>query len=90
MGALRGWRPFRNSSTGDANGYYFPLVNIQDKPRFGWRGLMIDVGRHFEPVDVIKRNIDGMAMVKMNVFHWHLSDDQGFRIESKKYPLAAR
>jgi hexosaminidase len=47
---------------------------------------MIDVGRHFEPVDVIKRNIDGMAMVKMNVFHWHLSEDQGFRIESKKYP----
>ncbi len=48
---------------------------------------MIDVGRHFEPVDVIKANIDGMAMVKMNVFHWHLSDDQGFRIESKKFPL---
>ncbi len=47
---------------------------------------MIDVGRHFEPVEVIKRNIDGMAAVKMNVFHWHLSDDQGFRVESKRFP----
>ena len=84
---MRGMETLSQLVTGDASGYYFPRVNIQDKPRFGWRGLMIDVGRHFEPVDVIKRNIDGMAMVKMNVFHWHLSDDQGFRIESKKYPL---
>ncbi len=87
VGALRGMETLSQLVTGDANGYYFPLVDIQDKPRFGWRGLMIDVGRHFEPVYVIKANIDGMAMVKMNVFHWHLSDDQGFRIESKNYPL---
>ena len=86
VGALRGMETLSQLVNGDADGYYFPLVNIQDKPRFGWRGLMIDVGRHFEPVEVIKRNIDGMAMVKMNVFHWHLSEDQGFRIESKKYP----
>jgi hexosaminidase len=86
VGALRGMQTFSQLVTGDSNGYYLPLVSIQDKPRFGWRGLMIDVGRHFEPVDVIKANIDGMAMVKMNVFHWHLSEDQGFRIESKKYP----
>jgi hexosaminidase len=86
VGAMRGMETFSQLVAGDADGYYFPLVNIQDKPRFPWRGLMIDVGRHFEPVDVIKRNIDAMAMVKMNVFHWHLSEDQGFRIESKKYP----
>lgn len=86
VGAMRGMETFRQLVAGDAGGYYFPLVNIHDKPRFGWRGLMIDVGRHFQPVEVIKRNIDGLAAVKMNVFHWHLSDDQGFRIESKRYP----
>ena len=47
---------------------------------------MIDVARHYEPLDVIKRNLDGMLAVKLNVFHWHLSDDQGFRIEMKKHP----
>jgi hexosaminidase len=61
-------------------------ATIDDQPRFRWRGLMIDVARHFEPVDVIKRNLDGMALVKLNVFHWHLSDDQGFRAESKRFP----
>ena len=86
VGALRGMETLSQLVTGDATGYYLPLATIQDKPRFGWRGLMIDVGRHFEPVDVIKTNIDGMAMVKMNVFHWHLSEDQGFRIESKQFP----
>jgi hexosaminidase len=86
VGAMRGLETLSQLVAGDTGGYYFPLVSIQDKPRFGWRGLMIDVGRHFEPVDVIKHNIDGMAMVKMNVFHWHLSEDQGFRIESKKFP----
>jgi hexosaminidase len=86
VGAMRGMETFSQLVTGDAEGFYFPVVSIDDRPRFPWRGLMIDVGRHFEPVDVIKRNIDGIAMVKMNVFHWHLSDDQGFRIESKKYP----
>ena len=62
------------------------MVSIQDKPRFAWRGLMIDVSRHWQPVEVIKRNIDGLAAVKMNVFHWHLTDDQGFRVESKRFP----
>lgn len=66
--------------------YYFPEVIINDKPRFTWRGLMIDVARHFQPVAVLKRNLDAMAAVKLNVFHWHLTDDQGFRIESKSYP----
>ena len=66
--------------------YILPAVTITDSPRFRWRGLMIDCSRHFEPLDVLKRNLDAMAAVKLNVFHWHLVDDQGFRIESKLYP----
>jgi hexosaminidase len=61
-------------------------VTIKDQPRFLWRGLLIDVGRHFIPADVLKRNLDGMEAVKMNVLHLHLSDNQGFRVESKKFP----
>ncbi|MDC9724267.1 MAG: family 20 glycosylhydrolase [Urechidicola sp.] len=72
--------------TNDANSYYIPEVSISDFPRFAWRGLMIDCSRHFMPIDVLKRNIDAMASVKMNIFHWHLTDDQGIRIESKIYP----
>jgi hexosaminidase len=68
------------------NAATIPAVSIEDTPRFPWRGLMIDVSRHFEPVNQIQRTLDGMAMVKLNVFHWHLSDDQGFRAESKIYP----
>jgi hexosaminidase len=86
VGAMHGMETLLQLVSGDRDGYYFPLATIQDKPRFPWRGLMIDAGRHFEPVEVIKRNIDGLAAVKMNVFHWHLSEDQGFRIESKLYP----
>ncbi len=63
-----------------------PAVEIYDKPRFRWRGLMLDVSRHWMPKDVVLRTLDAMATVKMNVFHWHLSDDQGFRVESKVYP----
>jgi hexosaminidase len=66
--------------------YYFPTLTLSDFPRFSWRGLMIDAARHFQPVEVIKRNLDAMAAVKMNVFHWHLVDDQGWRIEIEKYP----
>ena len=85
-GAMHGMETLLQLVSGDRDGYYLPLVAIQDRPRFPWRGLMIDVGRHFEPVEVIKRNVDGLAAVKMNVFHWHLTDDQGFRIASKRYP----
>lgn len=67
-------------------GYVIEQVEIQDSPRFPWRGLMIDCGRHFEPIPVLKRNIDAMAAVKLNVFHWHLTEDQGFRMESKVFP----
>ncbi|MBU2951817.1 family 20 glycosylhydrolase [Tamlana agarivorans] len=66
--------------------YFIPGVTISDEPRFVWRGLMIDVSRHFQPIAVLKRNLDAMASMKMNVFHWHLTDDQGIRIESKTYP----
>jgi hexosaminidase len=63
-----------------------PVLDIEDSPRFQWRGLHLDVSRHFETVEVVKRTLDGMAVAKLNVFHWHLSDDQGFRAESKKFP----
>ncbi len=86
IGALRGMETFLQLVEGDSMGYYLPGVAIEDEPRFPWRGLLIDVGRHFMPVDVIKRNLDGMAAVKMNVLHWHLTEDQGFRIECKTYP----
>ncbi|MFL6275909.1 MAG: beta-N-acetylhexosaminidase [Blastocatellia bacterium] len=86
VGALRGLETFLQLLEGDRGGYYIPAINIQDRPRFPWRGLLIDSGRHFEPVEVIKRNLDGMALVKLNVLHWHLSEDQGFRVESKRYP----
>jgi hexosaminidase len=65
---------------------YLPAVQINDSPRFRWRGLMVDCGRHFEPVPVIKRTLDGMAEVKLNVLHWHLTEDQGFRIQSLAFP----
>ncbi len=67
----------------DSNSFYFPNLIISDFPTFTWRGLMIDVARHFQSVDVMKRNIDAMVAVKLNVLHWHLVDDQGWRIELK-------
>ena len=66
--------------------FVFSGVAIKDNPRFIWRGLMMDVARHFMPVEVVKRNLDAMSLVKLNVFHWHLSDDQGFRVETKTLP----
>jgi len=63
-----------------------PAVMISDRPRFAWRGLMLDVARHFFPISLVKRYIDLLAMHKMNVFHWHLTEDQGWRIEIEKYP----
>ncbi|HEY0458086.1 MAG TPA: family 20 glycosylhydrolase [Pyrinomonadaceae bacterium] len=86
VGAMRGLETFLQLLEGDAGGFYFPAVSISDKPRFVWRGLMIDSARHFQPMEVLKRNLDAMAAVKMNVLHWHLTDDQGFRVETKKQP----
>ncbi len=86
VGALRGLETFLQLLQSDRDGYYLPGTRIQDQPRFPWRGLLIDVGRHYEPMEVLKRNLDAMAAVKLNVFHWHLTEDQGFRVESKKLP----
>ncbi|QKJ63605.1 beta-N-acetylhexosaminidase [Flavobacterium sp. M31R6] len=86
VGALHALETLLQLLQNNSNSFYFPISKISDFPRFTWRGLMIDVARHFMPVDVIKRNLDGMAAVKMNVFHWHLVDDQGWRIEMKKHP----
>ena len=63
-----------------------PGVKIKDKPRFVWRGYLLDVGRHFRSTEFVKRYIDCLAYNKMNLFHWHLTEDQGWRIEIKKYP----
>ena len=62
---------------------FLPAVAIDDAPRFPWRGLLIDVARHWIPVDAIKRNLDGMAAVKLNVLHLHLTDDQGFTLAAR-------
>ena len=86
VGAMRGLETFLQLLEGDKDGFYFPAVSISDKPRFAWRGLMIDSARHFMPLDVIKRNLDAMAAVKLNVLHWHLTEDQGFRVETRKFP----
>ncbi len=86
VGVLRGLETLLQLVDGDRNGYYLPGVRIQDQPRFKWRGLLIDVARHYEPMEVLKRNLDAMAAVKLNVLHWHLTEDQGFRVESKKFP----
>jgi len=86
LGILHGLQTFLQLVEITPTGFAVPAVEIKDHPRFPWRGTMIDVSRHFIPVDVLKRNLDGMAAVKMNVLHWHLSDDQGFRVDSKKFP----
>ena len=86
LGAMRGMETLLQLLQNDDSAYFLPVVSIDDKPRFPWRGLMIDACRHFMPIEVIKRNLDAMASVKLNVFHWHLSEDQGFRVECKIFP----
>lgn len=86
LGILHGLQTFLQLVEITAKGFAVPVVTIKDQPRFAWRGLLIDVGRHFIPLDVLKRNLDGMATVKMNVLHWHLYDNEGFRVESKRFP----
>jgi hexosaminidase len=85
-GALHGLETFLQLVQPGPGGFQAPAAHIADQPRFPWRGLMLDCSRHFLPLAVIERNLDAMAAVKLNVFHWHLSDDQGFRAESKLYP----
>jgi hexosaminidase len=86
VGAMHGLETFLQLVRMSGSGCSLPAVTIDDAPRFAWRGLQLDVVRHFEPVSVIERTLDGMAVAKLNVFHWHLSDDQGFRAESKRFP----
>jgi len=85
-GVITLWQLFPTGSV-TGNSITIPAVQITDMPRFPWRGAHLDVGRHFFDTDFIKEYIDIIALHKMNVFHWHLTDDQGWRIEIKKYPL---
>jgi hexosaminidase len=87
LGVLHGLQTFLQLVRITPRGFVVPAMTIDDQPRFLWRGLMLDVSRHFQPLDVVYRTLDGMEAVKMNVFHWHLSDNQGFRVESKVSPL---
>jgi len=86
LGVLRGLETLRQLVEITPAAFSAPAVHIEDQPRFPWRGLTIDVSRHFIPFEVLQRNVDAMAAVKLNVLHLHLSDDQGFRVESKKFP----
>ncbi len=84
IGAMRGLQTLLQLAAHNTDS--LPGVRIDDSPRFAWRGLLLDSARHFFSVDTIKRQLDGMAAAKLNVFHWHLTDDQGWRFESKTYP----
>lgn len=86
LGAMHGLETLLQLATDEQGACVLPSVTINDAPRFPWRGFMLDVSRHFEPVPSVERTLDAMAFAKLNVFHWHLSDDQGFRAESKKFP----
>ncbi len=86
LGIMHGLETLIQLVDTDKESFGFPIIRIQDKPRFPWRGLMLDPCRHWQPIEVIKRTLDGMAAVKLNVLHWHLSEDQGFRVESKVFP----
>ena len=87
IGVLRGLQTFLQLVRITPRGFSVPVLTIDDKPRFLWRGLLIDSGHRFVPIPAIKRNLDGMEAVKLNVFHWRFADNQGFHIESKKFPL---
>ncbi|MBS1567351.1 MAG: family 20 glycosylhydrolase, partial [Bacteroidetes bacterium] len=79
--------PLPGSSLAKGTNLSIPLVTVRDRPRFGYRGMHLDCGRHFFSVEAVKQYIDYLALHKMNYFHWHLTEDQGWRIEIKKYPL---
>ena len=85
-GAIHGLATFAQLIQPGPDGFQVSGVHIEDRPRYPWRGLMLDVCRHWMPVEVIERNLESMSAVKLNVLHWHLSEDQGFRVESKRYP----
>ncbi|MFD9761373.1 beta-N-acetylhexosaminidase [[Kitasatospora] papulosa] len=83
---LLGPEAFRRAPVGQGAARGIPATEIEDGPRFGWRGLMLDVARHFTPKDGVLRMLDLLAAHKLNVFHFHLTDDQGWRVEIKRYP----
>jgi hexosaminidase len=85
-GGMHGIETFLQLVEPAQGGFSAAAAHIEDRPRFPWRGLMLDSARHWMPLPVVKRNLDAMAAVKLNVFHWHLSEDQGFRVESRRYP----
>jgi hexosaminidase len=85
-GVLRGLATLRQSIANVPEGFAIPAIMIDDAPRFVWRGVMIDVARHFYSLPTLKRQIDAMELVKLNVLHLHLSDNEGFRVESQLYP----
>lgn len=84
-GAMHGLQTLSQLVQQNNTGWSIPAVTIQDAPRFIWRGALLDVSRHFMSLDALKRQIDGMAAAKLNIFHWHLTDDQGWRMESLQY-----
>lgn len=84
-GAIRGIETILQLVQTDANGYSVPAISIVDEPRFRWRGVSYDTSRHFIEMEVILRQLDAMASAKMNVFHWHIWDDQGIRIQLDNY-----
>jgi hexosaminidase len=86
LGVLRGLATLRQLVHKDKKNRWLPEVDILDSPRFPWRGLLVDAARHFMPLPTLKRNLDGMWATKLNVMHWHLSDDQGFRVQSSALP----
>ena len=86
FGAMRGMETLLQLIQNGEQGTTIPYVTIHDHPRFPWRGVLIDTARHFMPVETLKRQIDGIAAARMNVFHWHLTDDQGWRFASSHYP----
>lgn len=90
VGAIRGLETLLQLQAADSAGFYIHAAQVTDAPRFPWRGLLVDAARHWQPPEVIKRTLDGMAVVKLNVLHWHLTEDQGFRVESRRYPALHR
>jgi hexosaminidase len=90
FGAMHGLETLQQLLEVRDGAWVFPEVSVADSPRFPWRGLMLDVSRHFMPLPVLYRTVDAMAAVKMNVLHLHLTDDQGVRIESKRFPALTK
>ena len=87
LGIFHGLQTFLQLVRVTDHGFSVPALTVDDHPRFPWRGLLIDSGHRFVPIDAVKRNLNAMEAVKLNVFHWRFADDQGFHIESKKFPL---